>query len=224
MDFTEFAAELAQDFTEARFEHAGGTLVLPRAPVDLEYLSVDMFPDECDSDSAHSIVGQAAGLQRLITFEWQEDGGQSWSIPIEMMRLGDRVYVTMPPDPIVSQPWEAFVAIDGSETPEIMDALLFDLLWDNGETYGIELFSSLPTSITSEVLGRETVRAAIHLHLDWDETRTVEAWRDAADLLPQQLLDAKSLAGAAAALASTDSEKNRDRFMQAYVDVAFQAA
>ena len=42
--------------------------------------------------------------------------------------------------------------------------------------------------------------------------------------LAQDFTEAKSLAGAAAALASTDSEKNRDRFMQAYVDVAFQAA
>ncbi len=224
MDFTEFAAELAHDFTDARFEHAGGTLIVPRAPVDLEYLSADMFPDECDSDSAYAVIGRAAELRPLITFEWQEDAGQAWSIPIEMMRLDDRVYVTMPPDPVVSQPWEAFAAIDGHEATEIMDALLFDLLWDNGEAYGIELFSSLPTSITSEVIGRETVRAAVHLYLDWDETRTGGAWREAAELLPRQLLDGEKMAGAAAALASADSEMNRDRFMEAYVEVAFQAA
>jgi hypothetical protein len=224
MDFTEFAAELAQDFTEARLEHAGGTLIVPRAPVDLEYLSMDMFPDDCDSDTAYEIVGKATGLEPLITFEWHEDSSKPWSMPIGIMRLGDRAYATMPPDPVVDQPWEAFVAIENADATEILDALLFDLLWDNGESYGIELFSSLPTTISSDLIGKETVRAAVHLYLDWDETRSDGAWRDAAELLPSHLMERTTLAGAAAALASADSDQNRDRFMEAYVDVAFRAA
>ncbi len=224
MDFTEFAEELAEDFTEVRLEHAGGTLLIPRAPVDLEYLSVDMFPDDCDADTAYTVIGPAAGLQKLITFEWKEEKAKPFSLPIELMRFGDRAYATMPPDPIVEQPWEAFVGIDNPDSAEILDALLFDLLWDNGETYGIELLSSLPTAITSDVVGKEAVRAAIHLYLDWDEMRTVGAWKEAASLLPSMLMDASDLADAARALASADSEGNRDRFMAAYVEVAFQAA
>jgi hypothetical protein len=224
MDFSDFAAELAQDFTETRLEHAGGRLIVPRAPVDLEYLSMDMFPDDCDSDTAHQVVGQAIGLEPLITFEWHEEKSKPWSLALEIMRLPDRAYVTMPPDPVVDQPWEAFVAIENPDATEVLDALLFDLLWDNGDSYGIELFSSLPTTIESDLIGKETVRAAVHLYLDWDESRTVGAWRDAAGLLPAHLLERSNLAGAAAALASADSESNRDRFMEAYVDVAYHAA
>lgn len=224
MDFTAFAAELDQDFTETRLEHAGGALIVPRAPVDLEYLSVDVFPDECDSDSAYAIIGAAAGLEPLITFEWHEDNASPWSLSLEMMRLGDRAYVTIPPDEVVEQPWEAFVAVENPDATEILDALLFDLLWDNGESYSIELFSSLPTTITSDVFGKETVRAALHLYLDWDEMRSVGAWVDAAGLLPERLRATERLAGAAAALESADNDSNRDRFMEAYVEAAYQAA
>ena len=209
---------------QPRLTHVGATLVVPRTPVDLEYLSVDMFPDECDSDSAHEIVGKAAELRPLIAFEWQEDNTSPWSVPIEYMQFGDRAYVSMPPDPVVGQPWEAFVAIDKPGETEIFDALLFDLLWYNGESYGIELFSSLPTSITSDLLGIETVRAALHLYLDWDESRSNGAWRDAAGLLPDYFLGGETLADAAAALAFADSESNRDQFMAAYVDAAYRAA
>jgi hypothetical protein len=224
MDFSDFAAELAQDFTETRLEHGGGKLIVPRAPVDLEYLSMDVFPDDCDGDTAHEIVGSAAGLTPLPTFEWREDNAKPWALSLELLQLGDRAYVTMPPDPVVEQPWEAFVAVENPSAPEILDALLFDLLWDNGESYGIELFSSLSTAISSSRLGKETVRAAFHLYLDWDETRSVGAWRDAAGLLPSRMLGTSPLASAARELASADSERNRDRFMEAYVEAAFRAA
>ncbi len=223
MDFTDFAAELAQDFTETRLEHAGGVLLVPRTPVDLEYLSMDMFPDDSDADTAYEIVGRAVGLEPLITFEWQEGDATPWSISIEIMRFADRAYVTMPPDPVVGQPWETFVAVKNPEETEILDALLFDLLWDNGDSYEIELFSSLPTSITSDLLGKETVRAAVHLYLDWDEARSAGAWREAAGLLPRELLDQKELGEAASALAAEDSDRNRDQFMAAYIDVAYRA-
>ncbi len=222
MDFTEFAAELAQDFTETRLEHAGGALLVPRTPVDLEYLSMDMFPDDSDADTAYEIVGRAAGLAPLITFEWREGDATPWSVSIEIMRFADRAYVTMPPDAVVGQPWETFVAVEYPEETQILDALLFDLLWDNGESYGIELFSSLPTSITSGLIGKETIRAAVHLYLDWDEARSAGAWREAAGLLPQDLLSQKQLSGAATALAAEDNNRNRNLFMAAYIEVAYR--
>lgn len=224
MDFTDFAAELAQDFTELRLEHGGGSLIVPDVPVDLEYLSAEIFPDECDADDAYEVIGAAIGLRPLITFEWREELAAPWSLSLEVMQLPDRTYVTMPPDPVVAQPWEAFVAVENPFESNILDGLLFDLLWDNGDTYGIELLSNLPTSISSDVLGKETVRAAFHLYLDWDEMRTTGAWREAAGLLPSGLAEKGALAGAAAELVSTDSETNRDRFIEAYVDVAFRAA
>ena len=74
------------------------------------------------------------------------------------------------------------------------------------------------------MLGKETVRAAFHLYLDWDEMRTGGAWSEAASLLPANLLEKQTLARAAKALSSTDTETNRDHFIAAYVNAAYRAA
>lgn len=222
MDLTVFATELAEEFTSTRLQHGGGTLFVPRAPVDLEDLAADVFPDDCDRDNAYEVVGPAAGLEPVIVFEWREDSAKPYSLAIESMRFGERAYFTMPSDPVVDQPWEAFAAVDNPDADGILDALLFDLLWDNGESYGVEILSSLPTSITSGRIGRESVRAAIHLYLDYDEKRTDGAWREAASLLPESMRGEESLSTAAAALAEVDSEPNRDRFMEAYMESAFR--
>ncbi len=141
MDFTQFTAELARDFTETRLTYAGSALIVPRAPVDLEHLSMSMFPGECDRDTAYEIVGAAAGLEPLITFVWQQDDAELRTLPIDIIRFAGRAYVTMPPDPVANKPWEAFVAVRNPEELEILDALLFDLLWDNGESYDIRLLT-----------------------------------------------------------------------------------
>ena len=68
------------------------------------------------------------------------------------------------------------------------------------------------------------MRAAFHLYLDWDETRSMGAWQHAARLLPQHLLEQRSLADAATVLTTGDSERNRDHFIEAYIDLGYQAA
>ena len=221
MDLTALASELAPDFSETRLEHAGGVLMVPRAPVDLGYLAMEVYPEDCEDTTAYEVVGGLAGLQPLITFVWEEDNSRPWTIAIELIHLGDRSYVTLPPDEVVGQPWEAFTAIQHPEATEILDALLFDLLWDNGESYGIELFPSLPTRITGGLVDKQTVRAGFHLYLDWDEMRTTGAWIDAAEMLPPGLSGNEILAAAAAALSSEDTENHRDLFVGAYVEAAY---
>ena len=222
MDLTALASELAPDFNETRLEHAGGLLMVPRAPVDLGYLAMEVYPDECDETTAYEVVGAAAGLQPLITFAWEEDNSSPWTLAIELMHLGDRSYVTLPPDEVVGQAWEAFAAVQHAEATEILDALLFDLLWDNGESYGIELMSSLPTRITGGLVDKQAVRAAFHLYLDWDEIRTAGAWIQAAELLPPGLGGNETLAAAAAALSSEDTKRHRDVFVGAYIEAAYR--
>ena len=155
------------------------------------------------------------------TFEWDEGTGSSFGLSLDLLPAGDRTYVTLPPDEAVDQSWEAFAAVENPDAVEILDALYFDLMWDNGESYSIELFSSLPTAIRSAKLGKETVRAGFHLYLDWDETRAPGAWTTAAEHLPDWMRENQRLAAAADALAKDDTEANRDQFIEAYIDVTF---
>jgi hypothetical protein len=221
MDLSAFFAELNEEFDELRLEHGGGTIYLPDTPVDAGYVAMEHFPDDLDDLNAYDVLKPIAGIESLITFEWDEGTGSTFGLSLDLMPAGKRTFVTVPPDEAVDQAWEAFAAIENAEAVEILDALYFDLMWDNGESYGIELFSSLPTAIKSSKLGKETVRAGFHLYLDWDETRAPGAWTTAAEHLPEWMRTNHRLASAADALAGDDSEENRDRFIEAYIDVTF---
>ena len=222
MDFTAFVEDLASQFTTVRLRHGGGELVVPDIPVDLGLLAEDHFPpDVVDAHSAYKVLGDAAGMAALITYEWDEEGSPNWQSTLDVLIFGSTAFVTMQPDEDVDQPWEAFVMVRNPEAAEVFDALYFDVMWDNGESYGIELFSSLPTSIRSARLTKETIRAGLHLFVDWDETRAAGAWVNAATQLPSWMRENARLAAAADALAADDTEANRDSFIEAYVEIAY---
>jgi hypothetical protein len=222
MDLTAFGDELAQDFTDVRLEHGGGRLIVPRAPVDMSYIASEQYPDDCDDDNAYQVFRERGLLSRLIKFEWQEDRGTAWDLAIDSMLIGDHLYVSMAPDVDVDQQWDAFVAVEHPEADEILDALLFDLMWDNGESYSIEILSSLPTTITSDRLSKNTVRAGLHLYLEWDDTRNPGAWLAAAELMPSALKADDRLAEASKALLNADGDETRDQFIEAYADLVFR--
>jgi hypothetical protein len=157
----------------------------------------------------------------LITYEWDEEGSPNWHSALDVLIFGSIAFVTMQPDEAVDQPWEAFVMVRNPEAAEVFDALYFDLMWDNGESYGIELFSSLPTSIRSARLDKESIRAGLHLFVDWDETRAPGAWVNAAAQLPSWMREDARLAAAADALVADDTEANRDTFIEAYAEIAY---
>ncbi len=222
MDFTAFVEDLASEFTTVRLQHGGGELVVPNIPVDLGQLAEDHFPpDVVDERSAYKVLGDAAGMTALITYEWDEEGAPNWQSTLDVLIFGSIAFVTMQPDDDVDQPWEAFVMVRNPESAEVFDALYFDLMWDNGESYGIELFSSLPTSIRSHRLSKESIRAGLHLFVDWDETRAAGAWVNAAAQLPSWMRANARLAAAADALVASDTEANRDTFIEAYADIAY---
>jgi hypothetical protein len=221
MDLSAFFAELTEEFTELRLEHGGGSLYLPRAPVDVGYVAMEHFPDDLDDLTAYDVLKPIAGIEPLITFEWDEGTRSSFDVSLDLMPAGDRTFVTLPPDEAVDQAWEAFAAVENPKAVEILDALYFDLMWDNGESYSIELMSSLPTAIRSSMLGKETIRAGFHLYLDWDETRAAGAWTTAAEHLPDWMRTNQRLASAADELVKDDTEEHRDQFIESYIDVTF---
>lgn len=221
MDLTAFGDELAQDFTEVRLEHGGGRLIIPRAPVDMSYVASEEYPEACDDENAYEVFKERGLLQPLITLEWLEDRGTAWNIVLDGLQVGDRLYVSIAPDMDVDQHWDAFVAVEHPESEEILDALLFDLMWDNGESYGIEIMSSLPTAIRTGRLSKNTVRAGLHLYLEWDDTRNPGAWLAAAELLPAALKADDTLAEASKALLNADGDETRDQFIEVYTDLVF---
>ena len=222
MDLIPFAEELSLDFEDVRLEHGGGSLLVPDAPVDLAYTASEVYPDQCDDDTAYEFFQKKKLLSPLIVFEWQEDRGDRWETVIDTITVGKYMFVAIAPDDTVDQQWDAFVAIENHEADEILDALFFDLLWDNGESYGIELFSSLPTGIITSRVAKGSIRASLHLYLEWDDTRYPGAWLAAAELLPAALKKDNGLAKASKALLNEDSDGTRDGFIEAYADLVYR--
>ena len=147
MDLTPLAKDLAEDFTEVRLEHGGGQLLVPRAPVDVAFLASEHFPDECNDDTAYEFFTDEKLLTELVSFVWEEDRGDAFSTSIDILELDNRAYVTIEPDDAVGQECDAFVAVESPDAGEIFDALLFDLLWDNGESYESNCSAACPRSL-----------------------------------------------------------------------------
>ena len=224
MDLTAYVEDLTGEFTTVRLEHGGGQLVVPELPVDLGLLAEDHFPGEVDEYNAYQKIGDAVGMSPLIVYEWDEEGSPNWHSTLDVLVFGDVGFVTMQPDLDVDQPWEAFVMVRYPNAAEVFDALYFDIMWDNGESYGIELFSSLPTTIRSARLDKESIRAGLHLFIDWDETRAKGAWVNSATQVPSWMRQDARLTAAADALIGEDSEAHRDAFVEAYAEIAYKPA
>ncbi len=219
LDLTPLADELRQDFTKERFTHRSGRVLLSRIPVDLGLLAGDVY-EIYDEDEAYRLINTAAGASPLAIFHWEEDDAQPWSNSLDLIPLGDRTYVAMAPDVTVGQDWEAIAAVEPHST-EIIEAFFLDLLADDGVTYGIDLFSSLPTRVVTAHLSREVITAAFTAYLDWDERRNPGAWRTAAEYLPESVSHDVDLRAAAVELVAEDTETNRHRYIEAYCAVVF---
>ena len=88
MDFTSFVEDLESQFTTVRLQHGGGELVVPDIPVDLGLLAEDHFPpDVVDASSAYKVLGDAAGMAALITYEWDEEGSPNWHSTLDVLML-----------------------------------------------------------------------------------------------------------------------------------------
>jgi hypothetical protein len=219
LDLTPLADELRQEFTKERFTHRSGRVLIAPIPLDLGLLAGDVY-EMYDEDEAYEEINAAAGSTPLAVFHWEEDGAHPWANSLDVIPLGDRTYVAMAPDVAVSQDWEAIAAVEPPGT-ELLGAFFLDLIADNGVSYGIDLFSSLPTRVVTEHLSREVITAAFAAYLDWDERRNPGAWRTAAEYLPESVCHDIELRAAAVELVSADTEANRRRYIDAYSTVAF---
>jgi len=219
LDLSLMAADLAEEFTRERFTHRNGSVLITRVPFDLGLLASDLFGIH-DGAEAYRVINKAVDASPLAIFEWVEDDAHPWTNSLDLIPFEDRTYVAMSPDEAVNQEWEAIAALKPFSV-EIAEAFFIDLGADNGLTYGVDLFSSLPTRVTSSHLSREVVAAAFTMYLDWDERRNPGAWRTAAEYLPQSVCHDLDLRAAAVELVAEDSEANRHRYIDAYTAVVY---
>lgn len=221
MDLTPFQDELATWFQTPRLESDGLVVLLPDAPVDLAAVAFDTLDDLESEEASYEVIGKQAGLRPLVTFEWDEGDTAPWRFAIELLPIDNRVYLTTPPDGAIEQAWEAFaVCTDGSN--DLYAAVFVDLAMENGESYGIDLFSSLPTTIWSDVINRAVIFASFFRYLDWDEARTPGAWKTASSDLPSAMAENRNLSLAAAAVQRDDIEVNRAMFLATWIAQAYK--
>lgn len=216
MDLQLLADELEQDFEDPYLEAEGVAVLAPPVPIDLDMLAAELYPDDVTELNAYEVVGGIAGLIPMVVFHWEEDGARPYSTSLDLMALGDRVYLTISPDEAVEQDWEALAALQ-DYTPAVLSPLLLDLLQDNGTRLGADILSSLPTRIESRFIRPISFLLGFRSYLNWDEERNPGAWETAAEYLPKSLQSHDRLVRSASAVGSGLKDDARDEFLAAYV-------
>jgi hypothetical protein len=221
VDLNALASELDKEFVESRDVPGLGEVVTPRVPVDLGIVLTDLYEGEFDDGTdAFKSFARVGHLQTLISFTWEEDGADPFESSLEIITIDGRSYLTISPDDASAQEWEAFVGVDDA-TPESWEALLGDLCRDNGMTYGMEIFSSLPTRADTVAIAPRVVLSAFFSYLQWDESRSPGAWQASAEYLPAVLRGNPSVTGAAGVLLDEDTKQNRFSFISSYVAAVY---
>lgn len=217
--------ELLGEMTEVRLQTEHGRVVMPVVPVDMGIIASDVYQLH-DEDEAFDRIQADLHMRPLITFEWHEDEAPRFDNSLQLLDLGDRTYISISPDPAVAQHWEAIAMVEPGSR-DMLQAFFLDLAKDNGSTYSVDLYSALPTRVTSEFLGCDAVGASFALYLDWDEDRSPGAWKYACEYLPRSVEKTPDLVIGSMAVRKEDNEFARRRYINAYaaaVYVADQAA
>lgn len=211
--------ELLAEMTEVRMQSDHGRLVMPVVPIDMGIIASDIF-DLHDEDEAYERIKEELGLRSLITLEWHEDEAPRFDNSLQILDLGDRSYISISPDPAVAQHWEAIAMVEPGSR-EMLQEFYLDLAKDNGATYSVDLYSALPTRVTSDYITCEAVGMSFSLYLDWDEARSPGAWRYACEYLPRSVEKSADLVIGSMAVRKEDNEFARRRYINAYAAAVF---
>ncbi len=211
--------ELQLELTEVRLRTEHGRVLMPVVPLDMGIVASDVFGLH-DEDEAFDLVVDQLGMEPLITMEWHEDGAPNFDASLQVLRLGDRAYISISPDAAVAQHWEA-IAVCEPGSPEMLEAFFIDLAHDNGATYSVDLYSALPTRVESNYLSCDAVGASFSAYLDWDEARSPGAWAYAVEYLPRSVEKTPDLVIGSMALRKEDSEFARRRYINAYATAVY---
>lgn len=211
--------ELQNELTEVRLQTEHGRVLMPVVPLDMGLVASDVF-ELHDEDEAYEIFSREFNMTPLVSMEWHEDGAPSFANSLQLIRLGERTYVSVSPDPVVAQHWEA-IAMCEPGSPEMLEAFFLDLAHDNGATYSVDFYSSLPTTVHSDYLSCEAIGASFAAYLDWDEARSPGAWAYACEYLPRSVEKTPDLVIGSMALRKEDNEFARRRYINAYANAVY---
>lgn len=211
--------ELLAEMTETRLQTEHGRVMMPVVPVDMGIIASDVY-DLHDEDEAFERVQNELGMTALVNLEWHEDGAPHFDNSLQLLNLGERTYLFISPDPAVAQHWEALAMCEPG-SPQMLEAFFLDLAHDNGATYSVDLYSALPTRVSTEYLSVDAVGASFAAYLDWDEARSPGAWRFACEYLPRSVEKTKDLVVGSMALRREDNEFARRRYINAYADAVY---
>jgi hypothetical protein len=211
--------ELLTEMTEVRLQTEHGRVVMPVVPVDMGIIASDVYGLH-DEDEAFARVRTELGMRPLIVLEWHEDEAPRFDNSLQLLDLGDRTYISVSPDPAVAQHWEAIAMVEPGSR-EVLQDFFLDLAKDNGSTYSVDLYSALPTRVTSEFLSCNAVGMSFALYLDWDEARSPGAWRYACEYLPRSVEKSPDLVIGSMAVRKEDNEFARRRYINAYAAAVY---
>jgi hypothetical protein len=219
VDRVAFDQELVNELTEVRLQTEHGRVMMPVVPLDMGIVFSDLFEIH-DEDEAYDLARAELGMSAMIAMEWHEDGAPTFGNSLEVLILGERAYIFVSPEPAVAQHWEA-IAMCEPGSPEVLEAFFLDLAHDNGATYSVDLFSSLPTKVSTTYLSCDAVAAGFATYLDWDEARSPGAWLHAARYLPRSVGSSPDLVIGSMALRKEDNEFSRRRYINAYAAAVY---
>lgn len=211
--------ELQLELTEVRLQTEHGRVLMPVVPLDMGLVVSDVFGIH-DEDEAFEIVQRELAMRPLVTMEWHEDGAPNFDNSLQIFHLGERAYISVSPDAAVAQHWEA-IAMCEPGSPEMLEAFFLDLAQDNGATYSVDLYSALPTKVSSAYLSCDSIGASFAAYLDWDENRSPGAWAYQVEYLPRSVEKTPDLVIGSMALRKEDNEFSRRRYINAYANAVY---
>lgn len=212
-------AELRAELTEVRLQTEHGKIMMPIVPLDMGIIASDVFGLD-DEDEAFARAKAELGMRPLVTLEWHEDEAPMFDNSLQVLHLGERAYISISPDAAIAQHWEA-IAMCEPGSPEMLETFFLDLARDNGSTYSVDLYSALPTRVTSDYLSCDAIAASFAAYLDWDEARSPGAWSYACEYLPRAVEKTPDLVIGSMALRKEDNEFARRRYINAYATAVY---
>jgi hypothetical protein len=211
--------ELQAELTQVRLTTEHGRVLMPVVPLDMGLVASDIYGLD-DEDEAFATIKDELAMKPLVKLEWHEDEAPDFDNSLQVLHLGERAYISISPDPAVAQHWEA-IAMCEPGTREIMETFYLDLARDNGSTYSIDLYSALPTRVSSDYLSCDAIAASFAAYLDWDEARSPGAWAYACEYLPRSVDKTPDLVIGSMALRKEDNEFSRRRYINAYANAVY---
>ena len=214
--------ELQQELTEVHLQNEHGRILMPVVPVDMGIIASDVYGVH-DEDEVFARTRDELGMRPLVTLIWDEDGAPVFDNSLQVLHLGERAYISISPDVAVAQHWEA-IAMCEPGSKEMLETFFLDLARDNGATYSVDLYSALPTRVSSDYLSVDSIGASFAAYLDWDERRSPGAWAYQVEYLPRSVEKTPDLVIGSMALRKEDNEFSRRRYINAYAHAVYDSS